>query len=286
MIISNEKCRAELNEHGEMISFKIGEEDYIWSGEARFWNGHAPTLFPYCGRIKNERALYNGREFSGQTIHGFARKQTHTLIKSGRSNARFELCENAQTLERYPYPFKLETEYVLMKNGYGVRFTVTNTGTESMPFSIGSHPAYMIPGEIGDCDLFVEGTENALYYANDEDGLFRGDLVMGQVRAEGLPLSYSLFRRRGMIFPSLDEHKRFTVKNRVTGRGFSVSFDDFPVCVMWMSHEDCPFICVEPWHGLPDESHTDGCFEKKFFVITLGAGESRSLSYYFEAING
>ncbi len=30
--------------------------DYLWDGDARFWKGRAPTLFPFVGRLRNNRA--------------------------------------------------------------------------------------------------------------------------------------------------------------------------------------------------------------------------------------
>jgi galactose mutarotase-like enzyme len=285
MIISSKKSKAEINAFGEMVSYVNDGKEYVWNGDAEFWSGHAPTLFPYCGRIKGERISYCGKEFEGQTIHGFARKQTHGVVSCNENRIVTVLTENAQTLERYPFPFELKTEYTVLDGGYTVAYTVKNTGNGNLPFCIGSHPAYMIPGRLEDCDLIVKVAENAVYYATDEAGLCRDDLVMGTMNGP-LPLSFDLFERRGMVYPSLEKGTSFSVVNRVSGKGFTVELGDFPACVLWMPKENCPFICVEPWCGLPDRSDADGIFENKAYVQMLAPGKSREFKYSFVLIEG
>ena len=53
--LKNDKLTAEISSLGaELISVKDGAGyEYIWQGED--WNGHAPVLFPLCGRINGGR---------------------------------------------------------------------------------------------------------------------------------------------------------------------------------------------------------------------------------------
>jgi len=284
MDLKNGNSTMSVNERGEVTSYVYGNDQFMWCGDAKYWDWHSPTLFPYCGRIKDKKAFFNGVEYTGLNIHGFARNLIHTVKKSGEKYCVVTVSATEETKKLYPYDFSLDTEYTLWENGYNVRFTVKNNGEGEMPFCIGSHPALMLPGKLEDCDLIIEGTQNALYYAADENGLFRGDLVLGQVNGNVYSLSFDPFRRGGMIFPALENRKSFSVKDRTTGKGFKVTFDDFPVCVLWMPSADCPFICVEPWCGLPDNSFTDGNFVKKNFVKILDKGEYVTLQYSIEPI--
>ena len=109
-------------------------------------------------------------------------------------------------------------------------------------------------------------------------------MLLGRADGDKVPLDFDLFLKHGVLFHELGEKKAFSVIDRTTGRGFKIKCDQFPACVLWMPSEDCPFICVEPWHGLPDHPETDGNFEDKAFLITINPGEEHTLSYTFEAI--
>ena len=34
--------------------------EYLWNGDPAYWTGRAPNLFPYVGRLTNDRYAYGG----------------------------------------------------------------------------------------------------------------------------------------------------------------------------------------------------------------------------------
>ena len=51
--IRNENLTVEISTlGGEMQSIKdAAGREYLWQGDAAFWSGRAPNLFPYTGRL-------------------------------------------------------------------------------------------------------------------------------------------------------------------------------------------------------------------------------------------
>ena len=71
VIIQNDQLIAEIAEHGaELISLKSKESnlEYIWQGDPEYWGRHAPVLFPFVGRLKDDQYTYQGEDlFDGAT---------------------------------------------------------------------------------------------------------------------------------------------------------------------------------------------------------------------------
>lgn len=66
VIIQNDQLIAEIAEHGaELISLKSKEHglEYIWQGDPAYWGRHAPVLFPFVGRLKDDQYVYQGKTY-------------------------------------------------------------------------------------------------------------------------------------------------------------------------------------------------------------------------------
>ena len=72
--------KYEINALGaELQSAKTKDGfEYIWQG-GNIWNGHSPILFPICGRLKDNKYTYNGKEYS-LGCHGFYSKSTPDVV--------------------------------------------------------------------------------------------------------------------------------------------------------------------------------------------------------------
>lgn len=99
VIIQNDQLIAKIAEHGaELISLQSKEHnlEYIWQGDPEFWGRHAPVLFPFVGRLKNDEYIYQGKTYSmGQ--HGFARDMDFEVIEQGPEQASFLLKSTPET---------------------------------------------------------------------------------------------------------------------------------------------------------------------------------------------
>ena len=77
--------------------------------------------------------------------HGFARDMEFTLEAQTEENISFVLTDTAETCEKYPFHFALHIGYELCKNEVKVNWTVENTDTKELYFSIGAHTAFNCP---------------------------------------------------------------------------------------------------------------------------------------------
>jgi galactose mutarotase-like enzyme len=60
-----------------------------------------------------------------------------------------------------------------------------------------------------------------------------------------------LFENGVIILEDL-EKKEITIGSDKNSHSVSMSFEDFPYIAIWSKIEGAPFICIEPWFGLPD----------------------------------
>lgn len=104
--IHNEELTVRINEMGaEIYSVTLKEgRECIWNGDPAFWKGRAPHLFPICGRLRDNKYIYEGKEYhlSG---HGFAKDMEFAAEKISDTAAVFTLHETEETLASYPFAF-------------------------------------------------------------------------------------------------------------------------------------------------------------------------------------
>ena len=69
------------------------------------------------------------------------------------------------------------------------------------------------------------------------------------------------------------------------GAGVEMDFTGYPVMAFWTPPgKNAPFICLEPWHGLPANTFESGEFSEKAFAIELSPSEEKSFSYSVKLI--
>ena len=79
--IQNQNLKLAVDTLGaQMMSLRSGDGlEYLWQGDPRFWSDRAPTLFPFIGRLTDNRCRVLGKEYP-MGIHGFA-AASHTDIQ-------------------------------------------------------------------------------------------------------------------------------------------------------------------------------------------------------------
>ena len=162
--LENENLKVEIDSFGaeiKSVKRKSDNFEYMWCGDKKYWGRTSPVLFPFVGAPKNKEYRYDGKTYTmGQ--HGFARDMEFTLEAQTEENISFVLTDTAETCEKYPFHFALHIGYELCKNEVKVNWTVENTDTKELYFSIGAHPAFNCP---------VHGEENKTGYGLKFGGL-------------------------------------------------------------------------------------------------------------------
>ncbi len=166
MKIFNDYLEATFRTTGaELVSLKRNSDDreFIWQADPDHWGRHAPILFPFVGKLKNDSYQYQGQTYK-MNQHGFARDMEFNLIDQEKEFIRFSFTSIDQTLKVYPFRFELIISYRLEENSLIVACEVKNLESPDLYFSIGAHPAFNCPlvqGEVrSDYWLEFEKAEN------------------------------------------------------------------------------------------------------------------------------
>ncbi len=286
--ISNDALCVKISDLGAELQSVTDRGDgceYIWQGDARYWEDRAPTLFPICGKLQGGSYSLDGKEYE-MGLHGFAAGELFAVSDHTRDGITMTLRANAATREMYPFEFVLSLRFSLRGRRLDVAVRIANEGEGMLPATFGAHPGFNVPFTKGhDFEeytlTFGEVCTPAQMVITDE-GYYAG-------RRRALPLA-------GGTTLSLD-HERFAVDGifmsrmaqRVTlgaegdPHGVTLEFADFPYLGVWQEYgKDTPFLCLEPWCGLPSYPDVhDDIFEKNDMFHIAPGGEKR-LQYSIE----
>ena len=261
----NDVISAQINTLGaDLCSLKnANNRESIWEGNPTYWSKHSPVLFPIVGTLKNNTYTHNNEEYI-LTRHGFARDIEFKLVDKTKSTATFSIQSNSATLANYPFQFELQIQYTLVHATLEIAYTVINKDTTAIPFSIGAHPAFALPGNFENYSLEFEKAEPLEYT------LLENDLVSIQTEtiatnSNSVNLTYKLFERDALIFKKMQSNS-LTIHDKEKPL-LKVHFENFPNMGIW-TKVGAPFICIEPWFGYSDTNESNGnLFEKEGVVI-------------------
>ena len=275
--LENDNLRVQVQHKGaELCSLwhKEDQAELLWQADPAFWPRHSPLLFPIVGRLKNDSYRYNGQTYS-LPQHGFARDMVFTPVAVSATEAVFELEHSPETLQRYPFPFRLQLSYTLHTTMLTCTSRVYNPGTAPMLFSIGAHPAFA-------CDF---GKQPTLVFNKNEEasrlllhnGLFSG-VQQPLLSGNTLPLTEELFADDALVFRQLQSD---AVSLHTGSHRLRIGFAGYPYLGIWKKPQ-APFICIEPWYGLADfEPHT-GELENKEGIQLLEPGKTFEAAWHIK----
>lgn len=279
--LSNDVISAQINTLGaELCSLKNTEnKDFIWEGDPAYWDKHSPVLFPIVGTLKNNTYTHNNKEYI-LTRHGFARDMEFELVDQTANTATFSIQSNSTTLASYPFQFELQIQYTLFHSTLEIAYKVINKDNSAIPFSIGAHPAFALPGNFENYSLEFEKVEPLEYT------LLENDLVSTQTEtiatnSNFVPLTHKLFERDALIFKKL-ESKSLTIIEKEIPR-LKVHFEDFPNLGIW-TKVGAPFLCIEPWFGYSDTTETNGNLFEKEGIIVLKSTDTFQTKFCIEIL--
>lgn len=281
--IENEFLTAEVNTFGaELYSLKSKktETEYLWQGNPEYWKSRSTVLFPICGRLFEGKYVYNGKEYE-MPLHGIAKLFEFKAEKVSENQAVFTLTANEETLGYYPFDFEFSVSYVLKKNIIEVSYKVKNNGEVEMPFSYGAHPGFNVPfNSDGNFeDYYVEFTKDCM------DRLIMSERCLYLNKTEKYPLNDKKMHLKHNLF---DDDAIFLVSNTDKVALKSSKHDNYVevfyknmTCVgFWHKPKtDAPFVCIEPWHGIPADDGVTDDFMTKRNILKLKSKDAYLTSY-------
>ncbi len=247
VVLNNNSLYVEIHEKGaEIRKVTLDGKDRMWNGDAKYWTGVSPVLFPICSGLRDDKFTFDNKEYTLKQ-HGFARNSLFSVESATKTSATFLLKSSPETLSQYPWNFELRVTYTLIGDKIDVTYDVKNTSDNTMYYSIGSHEAYLCKGGIEDYDIIFE-KEETLYHYELDGNLLTGDKTLIIKDSKVLPLYDKYFEVDALVFK--DVKSRFvTLRNRKTAEETSVKFDGFDYLLLWHKH-GAPYMCIEPWAGI------------------------------------
>ena len=89
-----------------------------------------------------------------------------------------------------------------------------------------------------------------------------------------IPLTDQLFADDSICMTELSAQSLSLVE-KDTGRRVEVKIQGFPYVLIWSAPtKKIQFVCIEPWHSLPDRVDASGRWEDKPCAAALAPGES------------
>ena len=255
--IENDKLSLTVDTHGaqmKSIRSKADGTEYLWQGDPGIWADRAPVLFPVIGRLWGREHLVQGEKYP-MGLHGFAcNAEFIPLVKEG-NRLSLALCPSREIEKQFPYELCLQISYLLHDDEVFVTTKVGNMGEKTMPFAIGGHPGFRVPLCEGESfeDYTLEFTHpcHPERIGFSEEVLMNGsDSLFPLEEDRRLDLRHSLFDDDAIILRNAD--REVTLRSRKSGRGVTVSYPQMAYVGFWhMPKTEAPYVCIEPWTGLP-----------------------------------
>ncbi len=274
-----DECGAEL----KSIQRTSDKREMLWQGDARYWNGQSPILFPTVGNSFQQTIRHKGKSYT-MPKHGLVRDMCFTMEECHADSITLSVKSNEDTLRSYPFHFKFSVSYALIEKTLKVTFKVSNSSNEPLFYLLGAHPGFMY-------DDFHEG-DNAHGYLGFD--------VKDHLTSLGLKPGGFIWHE-GAFDVGLDNDGLLSLGNHTfdcdtildaTGRvhecvlynkekvpQISMNFDT-PLLALWSPNGGCaPFVCIEPWKGCCDENGYVGEFSERFLMNRVEGMGSEECSY-------
>lgn len=283
-ILENDFLQVTVADAGaELISVwdKTSSLERIWTGDPDIWNRHAPILFPFVGKVYDGKYRLGKTEYTMKTQHGFARDMEFACIEKTDISITHRLTSTEQTRLIYPFDFQLTVCHKLLaEKQLAIEWTIQNLGQETMFFSIGGHPGFMIPDGTHkeDCLISFRDHTNLQYISANSSGY-----ILPQKKQ--LPLSEGFAHWQADIPDTwiFEDHQVSSVGIAYPDGTPYVTLNckSFPMLAVWANSKG-PFICLEPWYGRADDEGFTGTIDEKKDMQILNAGEIQDISYTIE----
>jgi len=236
---SNSKLEIVPDRGGIITSWQVQGRELLYMDTARFADptlsvrGGVPILFPICGNLPSNIYTYKGQSYTLKQ-HGFARDLPWDVVDQKTDEElsfTIGLSSNAQTLENYPFEFRLAFTYRLQGQTLLIEQQITNLSDETMPFSIGFHP-YFLALEKHQLRFEIPATE-ALDQRTQERYPFFNTFDFEQ---DEIDWAFLDIHRQVSNVTDLSRHTRIIL----------TAAEEFPLLVFW-TLKGRDFYCLEPW---------------------------------------
>ncbi|MEH6646575.1 aldose 1-epimerase family protein [Sulfitobacter sp.] len=277
-LLQNDTLSLEVGPLGAEMQFlrTSAGDDLLWHGDAAYWTGRAPVLFPIVGRAVEDTVAVDDHS-APMPQHGFARRSLFTLEEHSSTICRHLLTDTEESRKAYPFAFALRLTHMLDGATLHVTAHVTNEDTRPMPFGFGFHPAFCWPlpqANQATHHVTLAGGGSPDKRAID-DGLLIPEPLAGPFVEGDLELQAERFNDGALVFPNGTDALRYGPRS---GPALDFRFDNLPDLALWQP-VSAPFLCIEPWHGTASYVGDGPQIAQRPNAITLAPKESATFGY-------
>ncbi|UII54161.1 aldose 1-epimerase family protein [Cytobacillus spongiae] len=284
ILMENDWLQVEFSSSGaevRKVAHKKNGLDYMWTGDSAYWGRVSPVLFPIVGRLKENRYELDGQTYE-MSQHGFLRDVEFTIHDQTATKISFQFQSAGRYTDVYPYEFTAIIHYTLQEDSLTVKWEIVNENNETMYFSIGAHPAFLIPL------LENERVEDYHVHLTPAGKVTQYELKNSFIHEKGMVHDFStiqltndLFANDALIYSNIDQVELLSSKSN---HGVTVLLEKFPFVGIWSKYieEDgtiAPFVCIEPWYGIADTQSTTGNLKEKFGMNSLEVSQTFQAEY-------
>lgn len=273
--IQNDEIQLTINSlGGEMMSLQTKKDsaEYLWQGNPTYWSGRAFHLFPICGRLKNGQYIYQGKTYE-MGIHGFLRKSELKVEEHQDASITFSLSDTVDTHQEYPFSFQIWITYTVKDNQVQVAYKVYNPGAEPLIFTLGGHPGFQVPLECGLTfeDYVVEFEhlcQPQMLRFSEACLLTEGTDPFPLNENQQLNLRHTLFDDDAIFLQNMGTC--VTLKSPKGKKSVTLCCEAMKYLGLWHKPKsDAPYLCLEPWLGIPANDDKVDILENKRDMIHL-----------------
>ncbi|MBX5064815.1 aldose 1-epimerase family protein [Rhizobium lentis] len=282
--IGNQDLAADVSSLGAEMQALVTNDgrSWLWTGDAAFWTGRSPILFPIVGKAPDDTVAIDGTLYPmGQ--HGFARRSEFALAASTPTMCRHELAASAATRAVYPFDFLLAVEHAVEGRMLTVTAEVGSRDAKALPFGLGFHPAFAwpLPGGAGRAHTISLDNHGEPALVRLGGGLINPTMLPSPFDGGRLVLDQAMFDQDAMIFPEgAGEGLCYGAEGGPTLR---FRFENLPNLALW-TKPGAPFICIEPWHGTAAEAEGSNELSKRPHTTLLAPGATARFSFTVEIL--
>lgn len=276
--IQNGVMRVAIDSMGAQLMNITADDgtEYLWQGDPAIWQGRAPNLFPYVGRLTGDTYTLGGKEYQ-MTHHGFAKLSDFSVTEQREDAVTLAITDTPETRSMWPYAFSYSVSFSLSGATLTVTYRVENRDERTMHFGLGAHPGFNVPLEAGksftDYRLtFAQPCRPNLvelspaYMISGQESPF--PLEEGRV----LRLRHDLFDDDAVILKHAD--RTVTLSAGEGTRGVTVSYPGMGYLGIWHKpHTQAPYVCLEPWVSLPSRQDVVEDLAQQSDLIWLEPGK-------------
>jgi len=273
--IENQQFTARIDLKGAQLASLIKKStnyEYIWQRDPEYWTDSAPNLFPIVGHLKENTYRYQQQTYQ-MPKHGVVRHEPFLVTKNEGDHCQVAFRDTSKSRAAYPFSFTLLIDFILLKNGLKVDYTIQNQSKKVMPVGLGYHPAFAIDTENyahEDYEIIFNRKENLHLYGLVDNyfGLRQKEYLTGNI----IPLTPTLFEEDALVFTDI-KSDAITIKRKTDDWFLTMETGGAPHLGLW-AKSAAPYVCIEPWYTYLDGPNATGdLFDKPGMYALAAAAE-------------